>query len=213
MSNSGLITPKKLPQRSFLHPSSSLMESEVSDDSGLGGSNTSRGTPRLQRQRSNKKRRKEKVVPISRRSNSVSSSLKSSLKSIRTKLDRGRRAGLDKIRTTINGIQGGIRRQRLSTSSFRHLMSNSNIGQENNRFCLHMAVSTVAALFGNVLLGGGVAIGQAARFGVVSAISVLATERVINKSRRNSEEIDNSSSTMRMNEVMDVARWELNEKF
>jgi len=76
-----------------------------------------------------------------------------------------------------------------------------------------MAVSAVAALLGNVLLGGGVAIGQAARFGAVSAISVLATEKVISKRRRNRGELDDASSTMRMDEVMDVARWELNEKF
>jgi len=72
-----------------------------------------------------------------------------------------------------------------------------------------MAISTVAALLGNALLGGGVAIGQAARFGAVSAISVFATETVLKKSRRNRGELVSSSSTMTMDEVMDIARVEI----
>ena len=193
----------------------SLMSSEVSEDSGL-DSNTSRSTPtkqRLQRHMSNKKRRKQKSTPHSRRKSCCApSSPHRVLLIVKKKLDRGRTVGLNSLSTALKNFQERISRQRIS-SSVRYLVSNNRIGHDNNRFCLHMAVSTFAALVGNVFLGGGIEMVQAAQFGAASALSVLATETIMkSKRRRNRPELEDAPNSMTMDEVMDAARWQSSEK-
>ena len=127
-------------------------------------------------------------------------------------MDRGTRLRLGSVRATLKKIRTKINRQYIS-SSFHRLLSKST-SDENNRFCIHVAVSTAAAFVGHALLGGAVGIGQAAQVGAVSALSVLATETIMKKDRRRERtELNDSSSPMTMDEVMDIARWQSSETF
>jgi len=187
------------------------MESDVSEDSRIASYTSDLSTPRRS-YISNKKRRKQKFTPHSRRKNSCVSSSDHVFLSLRKKLDQGTRLGLGSVRTTLKNIKSKISRQRIS-SSFHRLLSKST-SDENNRFCIHIAVSTVAAFVGNAFLGGAVGIGQAAQVGAVSALSVLATETIMKKNRRRERmELNHSSSPMTMDEVMDIARWQSSETF
>merc|ERR1712113_685611 len=126
----------------------------------------------------------------------------------KTKIELRRIEGLNRLKTTLTNMQEKISKQNLP-SSFRCLVRSKQVRPEHSRFCLNMAVSTVAALMGNVLLGGRVGLEKAAQLGAVSAVAVLATDTIVKGSRRRHEgELDESSAPMTMDEVMDVARWQ-----